>query len=91
MIDGIAKLADFGLSVFAGEYSKSFHSLRGGVCAWQAPELVHPELFDKTSIRPTKQSDVYSFAMVCCEVRRIYQKCCILLLLLPKPPSDLHR
>lgn len=64
-LDKIAKLADFGLSVFAGERSRSFHSQRGGVDRWMAPELLDPDL---PSSRPTKMSDVYSFGVLCCEV-----------------------
>ncbi|KAK7686491.1 hypothetical protein QCA50_010088 [Cerrena zonata] len=64
-LDKIAKLADFGLSVFAGERSRSFHSQRGGVERWMAPELLDPDL---PSSRPTKMSDVYSFGVLCCEI-----------------------
>lgn len=66
--DGVAKLADFGLSVFAGERSKSFHSLRGGSERWMAPELLDPEAMNLISTRPTLASDVYSFGIVCVEV-----------------------
>ena len=71
MSNGVAKLTDFGLSVFAGAHSNAFNSMRGGVCHWLAPEILKPDLFGKVSVRPTKESDVYSFAMVCCEVRLI--------------------
>lgn len=63
--DKVAKLADFGLSVFAGEESRSFHSQRGGLERWMAPELLNTE---GPSSRPTKMSDVYSFGPLCCEV-----------------------
>ncbi|CAL1693920.1 unnamed protein product [Somion occarium] len=66
--DGVAKLADFGLSVFAGERSKSFHSLRGGSERWMAPELLDPEAMNLISTRPTLASDVYSFGIVCVEI-----------------------
>ncbi|KAK7686485.1 hypothetical protein QCA50_010082 [Cerrena zonata] len=63
--DKVAKLADFGLSVFAGEESRSFHSQRGGLERWMAPELLNTE---GPSSRPTKMSDVYSFGPLCCEI-----------------------
>ncbi|KAK7680538.1 hypothetical protein QCA50_016319 [Cerrena zonata] len=68
MENNVAKLTDFGLSVFEGQLSRVYRSNRGGACHWLAPEILKPELFNVISQRPTKQSDVYSFAMVCYEI-----------------------
>ncbi len=62
-------IADFGLSVFANGESKQYLSKRSGNIQWMAPELVG-EYEGVTSLRPTKQSDVYSFSHVCIEVRQ---------------------
>lgn len=70
MANNIAKLTDFGLSVFEGQLSKVYKSHRGGAYHWLAPEILKPELFNVVTQRPTKKSDVYSFAMVCYEVLR---------------------
>jgi serine/threonine protein kinase len=39
---------------------------------WMAPELLVPEAHNKTSARPTFESDVFSFAMLIYEVIRSY-------------------
>ena len=57
-------IAEFGLSVFANGNFKDDESIRGGNAEWLSPELL--ELHTHT--RPTKASDIYSFAMVCIEV-----------------------
>ena len=76
-----ALITDFGLSVFAGGFSRNYYSLRSGNVRWVAPELMGPTLLEmqsgKTvpddsgtikSSRPTMRGDVYSFACVCVEV-----------------------
>lgn len=68
MMDKVARLTDFGLAVFEGEFSRVYKSHRGGVFHWLAPEILKPDMFHMDSTRPTAQSDVYSFAMVCYEV-----------------------
>ena len=57
-------IAEFGLSVFANDNFKDDESRRGGNAEWLSPELLEPH----THTRPTKASDVYSFAMLCIEV-----------------------
>ena len=57
-------IADFGLSVFANGHSNNYASRREGNSQWLSPELLNPD----SRTRPTKASDVYSFAMVCIEV-----------------------
>ena len=61
------KIADFGLSLYAEGMSKNYASAREGNPVWTAPEL-----FDRVTmkrLRATRESDIYSFAMVCIEVR----------------------
>lgn len=71
-MDGeVAKLADFGLSVFAQEVSGTYDSFRGGVERWMAPELLRPSGPNQHYSRQDERSDVYSFSMVCCEVRLV--------------------
>lgn len=62
-------IADFGLSLFANGHSKNYESKRDGHAQWLAPELLNEQ--PNTRSRPTKESDIYSFAMVCVEVRLI--------------------
>jgi hypothetical protein len=37
-------------------------------CRWAAPELLDPESFGMLGAKPSKASDVYSFAMLAVEV-----------------------
>ena len=67
-----AVIADFGLALFASGHSKNYASRRTGNSGWTAPELFHA---DGLSSRPTTRSDVYSFAIVCVEVRG-HISCC---------------
>lgn len=62
------RLADFGLAVFAESMSNANSSKRDGNIRWMAPELINAEQFGGTSCRPTYESDIYSFAIVCVEV-----------------------
>ena len=39
---------------------------------WMAPEIHDPEMFGLTSAAPSCKGDVYSFAMVIWEVRRMF-------------------
>ena len=39
--------------------------------SWMAPELVDPQAFGLPKSQPTKASDVYAFAMVVYEVKRV--------------------
>lgn len=60
------------MSVFAGsEWSGEFGSKRGGTERWMAPELIALTGDDKL-VRPTFKSDVYAFAMLCVEVRKLF-------------------
>lgn len=62
-----AVIADFGLSLFAHGHSGNYHSRRAGNQLWTAPELFHPQTGER--LRPTLRADIFSFAMVCIEVR----------------------
>ena len=67
---GTACLADFGLSSIAS-FSCTQTSARGphGTFRWMAPELIRPTHVDENlPTHSTKESDVYSFAMVAIEV-----------------------
>jgi serine/threonine protein kinase len=79
---GHIKIADFGLCVFAEGVSGNYYSMRSGNIRWTAPELIEPVMYRQTdqkpdiqppqgrvaSVRPTKHSDVYTFACLCIEV-----------------------
>jgi len=59
--EGRAMLTDFGLSVILGGFTNlscAYPDAKVGAPAWVAPELVNLDGF----LRPSKQSDVYSFA-----------------------------
>ncbi|KAF9003246.1 kinase-like domain-containing protein [Cyathus striatus] len=66
--NGVACLADFGLSSIINAHSLIWTSIEStvsnaGTIRWQAPELL-----DEESVGSTKESDVYAFACVCYEV-----------------------
>ena len=63
-----ARIADFGLAVFADGASRTFGSVRGGNIRWLAPEIMDPNHFKNTSTRPTCAADIYSFACLLVEV-----------------------
>ncbi|OCH88103.1 kinase-like protein [Obba rivulosa] len=66
--NGIACLADFGLALFAHNEHTNFiakTTIKGSTTRWAAPEILHT---DASSIHPTMESDVYSFAWVMWEV-----------------------
>ena len=66
---GHACLADFGLATIASDQSISISScVQGGTIQWMSPELIDPEGFGLTEIRPTKESDCYALGMVIYEV-----------------------
>ncbi|KAJ7860030.1 kinase-like domain-containing protein [Mycena leptocephala] len=64
--DGRARLSDFGLAGFI----HSDHSIksppRGGSTRWMAPELIAPT--PDHPFRRTRESDVWAFGCVCCEI-----------------------
>ena len=60
-------ITDFGLSVFANGHSQQYLSRRTGNAQWMAPEIM--ERTQGISLRPTKESDTYSFSHTCIEVR----------------------
>lgn len=66
--DGSIKIADFGLSLFAEGHAGNYHSRRVSHPLWTAPEILDPEN-SMLRLRPTRASDMYSFAIVCVEVR----------------------
>ncbi|KAF8982244.1 kinase-like domain-containing protein [Cyathus striatus] len=66
--NGVACLADFGLSSVVNTHSLVWTSIEStvsnaGTVRWQAPELL-----DEESVGTTKESDIYAFACVCYEV-----------------------
>lgn len=71
--DLTAVIADFGLSHFANGHSKNYASRRSGNVEWLSPELLS-ENGPNGDPRPTKESDIYSFAMVCIEVGKTTQR-----------------
>ncbi|KAF8982247.1 kinase-like domain-containing protein, partial [Cyathus striatus] len=66
--NGVACLADFGLSSVVNMHLLVWTSIEStvsnaGTVRWQAPELL-----DEESVGTTKESDIYAFACVCYEV-----------------------
>jgi serine/threonine protein kinase len=43
-----------------------------GTTFWMSPEMVNPKSFDREKVRPTMESDAYSFGMVIYEVCMIF-------------------
>jgi serine/threonine protein kinase len=64
-----ACITDFGLSTITASQipmtTTSGSAYAGGTLAWQAPEIISPD----NPTKNTPESDVYSFACVCYEVR----------------------
>ncbi|KAG2142805.1 kinase-like domain-containing protein [Suillus bovinus] len=69
--DGTACIADFGLSLMYSEFisasQASYTSTLKGNIRWMAPELLI-EREDDSQVRPSKQSDMYSFGGVMLQV-----------------------
>ena len=75
--DLVAQLADFGLSSLVDDVMHEFpHVLsadtttanRGGAVRWLAPELLGDGDDDAPRMRLSKETDIYSYAMVIIEV-----------------------
>ncbi|KAH0582257.1 hypothetical protein H2248_011898 [Termitomyces sp. 'cryptogamus'] len=69
--EGIARVADFGISsIFDPQIlsltSHSGAASRGGTIRWQAPELF--DMQNDTVVKNSKKSDVYAWACVCYEI-----------------------
>jgi len=64
-----ARVADFGLSIFA-EVTKTFHpsTARHGSSRWMAPELINPAGFNLPKAKKTPATDVFAFACLCVEL-----------------------
>jgi serine/threonine protein kinase len=62
------QIADFGLCGFADSTRNDDTTERGNT-RWMAPELLDPEVMGYHMFKRTLESDIYSFAMVCIEVR----------------------
>ncbi|KDQ55762.1 hypothetical protein JAAARDRAFT_133522 [Jaapia argillacea MUCL 33604] len=66
---GQARLADFGLSIFADSTQGAFTTSSGaGSTRWMAPELMQPRQFGYDRARRSRPSDVYAFGHVCLEI-----------------------
>ncbi|KDQ55758.1 hypothetical protein JAAARDRAFT_133559 [Jaapia argillacea MUCL 33604] len=66
---GQARLADFGLSIFADSTRGAFTTSSGaGSTRWMAPELMQPQQFGFDRARRSRPSDVYAFGHVCLEI-----------------------
>ena len=63
--NNIVQITDFGLAVFSGTHSRSYHSNRAPSSFWMAPELLDLD----SPRRQSKKSDVYAFGVLCCEVQ----------------------
>ncbi|KAG1806415.1 kinase-like domain-containing protein [Suillus plorans] len=70
--DGTACVADFGLSLMYSEVisasQASWTSTLKGNTRWMAPELLVPEKEDGSQVRPSEQSDMYSFGGIMLQV-----------------------
>lgn len=70
--DGHARLSDFGLTsvIYDGDTVNTVTttSIAHGSTRWMAPELLNPESIGESRSRPSRRSDIYSFAMVMYEV-----------------------
>ena len=77
--NGIARLGDFGITgvitdptvIDPGRTTSS----QPGVVRYMAPELLNPTQFHLQNGNPTKESDVFSFAMTTYEVSSLYATC----------------
>ena len=73
--EGHACISDFGLSIMRhGIDSMPISSIATsprGTTRWMAPELHFPEKYGFKSPNPTSSSDVYAFACLILEVRKI--------------------
>lgn len=66
--DETALLADFGLSVIANVGTSFTNHYAAKSSGWTAPELLKPRDGCDDPLRPTCESDMYSFGCVCAEV-----------------------
>ena len=72
--EGIARLGDFGITVIIADPTVweprcATGSRSRGLVRYMAPELLNPSQFNLENGNPSKESDVYSFAMTVFEVR----------------------
>ena len=70
--DGDARLGDFGITAIITDPTvverDSMTTSKPGVTRYMAPELLNPQQFGFKHSNPSKESDVYSFAMTAYEV-----------------------
>ncbi|TCD66172.1 hypothetical protein EIP91_001726 [Steccherinum ochraceum] len=67
--DGNARLADFGMTLISESVAYKMGSAHGGgALRWKAPELNDPEVFCMQGTRPTKASDIFSYACITVEL-----------------------
>lgn len=67
---GHARLADFGLLKILRDTTTatSNPSRESGTHQWMSPERLNPGKFGLEDVRPTKESDIYSFGMIAYEI-----------------------
>ncbi|KDQ56034.1 hypothetical protein JAAARDRAFT_132976 [Jaapia argillacea MUCL 33604] len=63
-----ARIADFGLAVFADASIQTHTKSDDGTQRWMAPELLAPDVCGYTRFQRTTMTDVYAFGCVCLEV-----------------------
>ena len=87
--DGTACLGDFGITGIVNNCTAaergSAAASKSGVTRYMAPEVLNPPQFGLTQSSPSRESDVYSFAMTAYEVFDSYFVACVV----DKPPSVL--
>lgn len=65
----MAVIADFGLAVYIHGHSTRYVSSRSGPQQWLAPEMMNAHGKRDDNVRHTAQGDLYTFGIVCVEVR----------------------
>lgn len=86
--DSVAKLADFGVTTFARKYARDYYSWHDDSESWDAPELIERNAVYPNLTNPSPASDVYSFGLVCIEVKATSSP--IITSADPQNFSDLH-
>ena len=70
--EGIARIGDFGVKTIITDPTvverNNTSTFKQGVTRYMAPELLDPQEFGLTHSKPSKEGDVFSFAMTAYEV-----------------------